>query len=78
MDEKKHLFHKVTAWVFFDILAQQIFPALLLCFTAACTDSHMESGISLAVAGRAADASPHPDLCSCTSTALGESQLLPC
>lgn len=76
MGEKKHLFHKVTA-CFCDILAQQIVPALRLCFTASHTDSHMESGISLAVAGKAADASPHTDRCGCTSTALGESQLLP-
>lgn len=76
MDEKKPLFRQVTA-CFYDILGQQIFPALLLCFTAACTGSHMESGISLAVAGKAADASPHTDPCGCASAALGGSQLLP-
>lgn len=77
MDENKHLFHKVTA-CFYDILGQQIFPVLLLCFAAARTDSHMESGISLAMAGKAADASPHTDPCGCASAALEESQLLPC
>lgn len=76
MDENKHLFHKATA-CFYGIPGQQIFPALLLCFTAACRGSHMESGISLAVAGKAADASPHTDPCGCASAALGESQLLP-
>lgn len=76
MGENKCLLHKVTACLY-DILRQQIFPALLLCFTAALTSSHVESGISLAVAGKAADASSPTDPRGCAFAALGESQLLP-
>lgn len=53
------------------------YSLLFCCALLLLTQTHMESGISLAVAGKAADASPHTDPCGCALAALGESKLLP-
>lgn len=58
MDENRVAYISQSHGLFYNILGQHIFRALLLCCTVTRTDPHVESGVSCGVAGKVADALP--------------------